>query len=98
MARTQTMVQLSDRLVERLDHEAARRGVSRSSLIREAVETMLDLTSESAEAERLVAAYRAVPPALPDTWGDLTRMSDVSTRETMQRLDAEERAAGFELW
>ena len=92
------MVQLSDDLVDRLDREAQRRGVSRSHLIRDAVETMLDRTSERAAVEHLVAAYQAMPPADPDQWGDLSHAADASTAETMQRLDAEERAAGFEPW
>ena len=96
--RTQTMVQLSDELLRRLDEEATRRGVSRSGLIREAVEWWLATSSERAEIDRLVAAYRAIPPATPDAWGDLAAAGDIATRETMQRLDAEEAAAGLDPW
>jgi Arc/MetJ-type ribon-helix-helix transcriptional regulator len=98
MARTQTIVQLTDEIVRHLDDEAARRGVSRSGLIREAVERWLATSSERAEIDRLVAAYRAIPPATPDAWGDLAAAGDIATRETMQRLDAEEAAAGLEPW
>ncbi|MGH9035673.1 MAG: CopG family transcriptional regulator, partial [Acidimicrobiia bacterium] len=48
MARTQTMVQLSDELIGLVDAEAARRGVSRSALIREAI------------AEHLAASHQVV--------------------------------------
>jgi hypothetical protein len=92
------MVQLSDELVRQLDDEAGRRGVSRSGLIREAVEQLLATSSERTEIDRLVAAYRAVPPATPDEWGDLAHAVDVAARETMQRLDAEEAAAGLDPW
>ena len=92
------MVQLTDELVRRLDEEAARRGVSRSGLIRQAVDQLLATSSERAEIDLLVAAYQAIPPATPDAWGDLAAAGDVATRETMQRLDAEESAAGLEPW
>ena len=92
------MVQLSDELLRRLDEEATRRGVSRSGLIREAVERWLATSSERAEIDRLVAAYQAIPPATPDAWGDLAAAGDIATRETMQRLDAEEAAAGLDPW
>lgn len=98
MARTQTMVQLSDDLVAQLDAEAARRGVSRSGLIREAVEDMLAQSSERAAVAALVASYRDRPPAAPDAWGDLGTAGDVGTREVMQRLDEEEAGAGFDPW
>jgi metal-responsive CopG/Arc/MetJ family transcriptional regulator len=41
MGRVQTIMQLTDELVELLDREAARRGVSRSALIRSALEEFL---------------------------------------------------------
>lgn len=41
LARTQTMVQLSDELVAALDDEAERRNMSRSALIRQAVTEFL---------------------------------------------------------
>jgi predicted transcriptional regulator len=53
MGRVQTMVQLTDELVERLDREAARRGVSRSALIRSALEEFLRHDHEAASADLL---------------------------------------------
>jgi predicted transcriptional regulator len=68
MARTQTLVQLSDDLLERLDRLRDREGRSRSELIREAVEQYLAV-DEEAEIDRLVVeAYTRRPPE--DAWAD----------------------------
>ena len=68
MARTQTLVQLSDDLLERLDRLRDRAGRSRSELIREAVEQYLAV-DEEAEIDRLVVeAYTRRPPE--DAWAD----------------------------
>ncbi len=98
MARTQTMVQLTDDLVAKLDTEAAERGVSRSAVIREAVEQHLDERRRDAIGEAIAEGYRRIPPGTPDEWGDLERTADIAGRETAQRLDQEEREAGFEPW
>lgn len=92
------MVQLSDELVTRLDEEAGRRGVSRSALVREAVEGLLAESAEAARTAAIVAGYRRVPPATPDEWGDVERAGEVAAVETAQRLDAEERAVGVAPW
>lgn len=98
MARTQTIVQLTEELVAALDAEAARRGVSRSALIREAVVTLLADRREEAVTRSIVDGYTRVPPANPDEWGDLEAQSERATLEVLWRLDAEEREAGFEGW
>jgi metal-responsive CopG/Arc/MetJ family transcriptional regulator len=68
MARTQTLVQLSDELVERLDAYRAREGRSRSEVVREAIERYLESDRE-AEIDRLmVDAYTRRPPK--DLWSD----------------------------
>lgn len=92
------MVQLTDELLALLDDEASRRGISRSSLIREAVAAFLGATREAVLARSIVEGYKRVPPATPDEWGDLEAMSDVATRETLQRLDKEERERGEQPW
>lgn len=92
------MVQLHDDLVDRLDREATRRGVSRSAVIREAVELYLANDRENALTARIVAAYRKTPQRVPDEWGDPAADADRSTLETLQRLDAEERASGADRW
>ncbi len=68
MARTQTLVQLSDELLERLDAHRAREGRSRSAVVREAIERYLAADRE-AEIDRLIVeTYTRRPPA--DVWGD----------------------------
>ncbi len=61
IARKQTLVQLSDELVDLLDREALRRGVSRSALIREAVEQHLHDEREAEIDRRIVEAYTRMP-------------------------------------
>jgi metal-responsive CopG/Arc/MetJ family transcriptional regulator len=53
MARTQTLVQLSDELLAQLDARAAREGRSRSELIREALSEYL-VDDREAEIDRLI--------------------------------------------
>lgn len=65
LMRAETLVQLDDRLLALLDQEAQRRGVSRSALIRAAIEHYLHDEIESALDRALVAGYRRVPPPEP---------------------------------
>ena len=66
MARTQTLVQLTDDLLERLDAFHAREHRSRSDVIREAIERYLAADRE-AEIDRLIVdAYTRQPPE--DLW------------------------------
>jgi Ribbon-helix-helix protein, copG family len=92
------MVQLTDELLERLDDEAAGRGISRSAVIREAIEAHFAEREHDAIGEAIAEGYRRTPPGTPDEWGDLEHMADVATREGLQRLDLEEREAGFDPW
>ncbi len=62
MPRTQTLVQLSDDLLERLDRLRLREGRSRSELIREAVEQYLAEHHEAEIDRRIVEAYTRQPP------------------------------------
>jgi predicted transcriptional regulator len=98
MARTQTMVQLSDDLVETLDRAAARRGASRSALIRELLWEGLRRDRETLLGERIAAGYRRVPQAELDDWGDVATSADSSTEEVLRRLDAEEELRGHRPW
>ncbi|MGH9190110.1 MAG: CopG family transcriptional regulator [Acidimicrobiales bacterium] len=61
MSRTQTLVQLSDRLVSLLDQRAAERGISRSQLIREAIEAHLSADLEAEAGRAIVEGYTRVP-------------------------------------
>jgi metal-responsive CopG/Arc/MetJ family transcriptional regulator len=78
MGRTQTLVQFSDDLIERLDRYRARAGRSRSEVIREAVEQYLVADREAEIDRRLVEAYTREPHR--DVWGE----------EAAKRLIAEE--------
>jgi Ribbon-helix-helix protein, copG family len=95
MARTQTMVQLSDDLVRRLDEEAQQRSVSRSALIRNVLTQFLNTESEAAKVARWVEGYRRIPPPTIDEWGNLEEQAVRGTHEMMRELDAEDEAAGF---
>jgi metal-responsive CopG/Arc/MetJ family transcriptional regulator len=61
VARTQTLVQLSDELLAHLDARAARDGRSRSDLIREAVAGYLAADREAEIDRRIVEAYTRQP-------------------------------------
>jgi hypothetical protein len=98
MARTQTMVQLTDELVELLDRVAERRGLSRSALIRILLERSLRDEREAMVTRSIVDGYTRIPQLTPDDWGDVAAQGDGSTDELLQRLDAEERDAGHEPW
>lgn len=98
MARTQTMVQLTDDLVAALSAEAHRRGLSRSALIRRVLEEFLAGQAEASIGSQIAEGYRRIPPATPDQWGDLSQMTDQATADLLVRLDAEERAAGLDPW
>jgi predicted DNA-binding protein len=98
MARTQTMVQLTQELLESLDEAASRRGVSRSALIRELVIDGLRRAEADAIGERIADGYRRIPQAAPDAWGDISAPSDDAAEEVLRRLDAEERAQGHAPW
>lgn len=65
MARTQTLVQLTDELVAALDTEAARRRLSRSALIREVLEAHLSAESEAEIDRRIIEGYTRIPPDPP---------------------------------
>ena len=68
MARRQTLVQLSDELLDRLDSYRAREGRSRSDVVREAIERYLAADREADVDRLLVEAYTRQPP--DDVWGD----------------------------
>lgn len=98
MTRVQAMVQLSTSLIEALDEEAARKGISRSALIRDVIEAHLGESVHRAIGRRIVEGYERIPPGTPDTWGDLSNMGDASAGELLQRLDDEESKQGFGPW
>jgi metal-responsive CopG/Arc/MetJ family transcriptional regulator len=68
VARTQTLVQLSDDLLARLDSYRAREGRSRSDVIRAAVERYLAEDREAVIDRLIVEAYSRMPP--DDAWAE----------------------------
>jgi metal-responsive CopG/Arc/MetJ family transcriptional regulator len=68
MPRTQTLVQFSEDLLERLDRYRAREGRSRSDVVRDAVERYLAADREAEIDRLLVDAYTRQPPS--DMWGE----------------------------
>ena len=98
MARTQTMVQLSEDLLRSLDDMARALGVSRSKLIRDLVTEGLHRASIDEVGARIADGYRRIPQGVPDEWGDIQAGSEAATEDLLVRLDAEERAAGHPPW
>lgn len=90
MARIQTLVQLNEELLKQLDGEAHSRGVSRSALIREAIEESLAASREAEIGRRIAAGYRRIPQGKPDAWGDLAELSRLAAIRSLQRLDEED--------
>lgn len=98
MARAQTIVQLNDTLLALLDQRAAQRGVSRSQIIREAIETYLAADHQSEITRQILAGYERVPQSTVDEWGGAAELAAGAARAAHRRLDAEERAAGKHPW
>lgn len=92
MARTQTLVQLTDELVELLDRHAARDGVSRSQLIRHLLERQLAEDRRADTDRRMREGYdrHGQADAEPDAWGDLAVWTAANTRRNQASLNAEE--------
>lgn len=71
MGRTQTLVQLTDDLLQRLDERAARERRSRSTLIREAIEDYLSDDLKAEVDRRIVDGYRRLPQTDDeDAWAE----------------------------
>lgn len=71
MARTQTIVQLNEGLLARLDERAARESRSRSALIRAAIERYLEDELAAEADRRIVEGYRRLPQtASEDAWAE----------------------------
>lgn len=92
------MVQLSEELLLELDGLASARGTSRSALIRDLLDTALAGQRGASIDAQIIAGYERHPQIEPDAWGSATDTADVAVTELLQRLDAEERAAGHEPW
>jgi metal-responsive CopG/Arc/MetJ family transcriptional regulator len=62
MTRTQTLVQLTEALLQRLDERAAREGRSRSALIRDAIEAYLYDEERERITREIIEGYERIPP------------------------------------
>ena len=67
VARQQTLVQLNDELLALLDERAGRLGVSRSELIRRAIEDYLEDEREAAIDAAIIEGYTRIPQE-EDPW------------------------------
>jgi metal-responsive CopG/Arc/MetJ family transcriptional regulator len=77
MARRQTLVQLSDELIELLDERAARAGCSRSAIIREAVERYVAEDREAAIDRAIVDGYTRIPQPEHDPWAEAAAVESI---------------------
>lgn len=74
MARTETIVQLTEPLVALLDRVAAARRVSRSQVIRDAVEAYLETEQQRELGRQMADGYRRMPQDEAEvTWADRRR-------------------------
>jgi metal-responsive CopG/Arc/MetJ family transcriptional regulator len=62
MRRTQTLVQLTEDLLRRLDEKAAKEGRSRSALIRDAIEAYLHDETKARIDREIIEGYERIPP------------------------------------
>ena len=95
MARVQTIVQLNSEILEALDEEAAVAGVSRSAIIRQAITDHLASSKQAQIDHALAEGYKAIPQNAAEEWNSVLEQSRENTRRTLERLDAEEDAAGL---
>lgn len=94
--RAQTLVQLTDELVRRLDDRASRSGTSRSAVIRELLEEALADERRAELSRRLVEGYAREPQSEGrDAWGDLDAWTAVNTRRNLAALGEEEGEQGW---
>lgn len=75
MSRMATLVQLNQDLLAALDQRAAERGVSRSQVIREAIETYLADALDAAIDHQIVEAYERRPQVEDPAWEAALRES-----------------------
>ena len=71
MSRTQTIVQLNEALLARLDERAARESRSRSALIRDAIDAYLRDEAVAEVDRQIVEGYQRVPQTdVEDAWAE----------------------------
>jgi len=85
----QTLLQLTEELVETLDRRAARQGVSRSHLVRALLDAALRADGEYDRA--LIDGYSRIPQTDgADEWGDLNAWTDANSSLNLAALNGED--------
>jgi metal-responsive CopG/Arc/MetJ family transcriptional regulator len=79
VSRTQTLVQLTDELLRRLDERAAREGRSRSALIRDAIEEYLYDEAKAKIDREIIEGYERIPETEEEM-----RWAEASAREGVE--------------
>jgi metal-responsive CopG/Arc/MetJ family transcriptional regulator len=79
MPRTQTLVQLTQDLLQRLDERAAREGRSRSALIRDAIEAYLYDEEKARIDQEIVEGYERIP-----TTDEEMEIAEANAREAVE--------------
>jgi metal-responsive CopG/Arc/MetJ family transcriptional regulator len=79
MARTQTIVQLSEELLMRLDERAAREGRSRSALIRDAIGQYLYDEEQAQIGREIREGYERIPQT-----DEEVRWAEAAAKEAIQ--------------
>jgi hypothetical protein len=78
VARRQTLVQLTDELVDVLDAIAAKQGTTRSALIRSVLEGFVKDEDEAEKDRRLIEGYTRFPPGGVDAYGDIDAWTEAA--------------------
>jgi predicted transcriptional regulator len=84
MGRAPTLVQLSDHLIELLDERATERGISRSQLIREAIELLFENSVRTKIDEAIVEGYTRIPQAGDGLQGFRDHAASATSRRMAQ--------------
>jgi len=79
MARKQVLLQLTDDLVRRLDRVSKEKGLSRSAIVRDALERYVSRESEEEMDRRLIEGYTRFPPD-----GEFDAWSEQQAREMVE--------------
>jgi metal-responsive CopG/Arc/MetJ family transcriptional regulator len=79
MSRTQTIVQLSEELLRRLDERAAREGRSRSALIRDAIDQYLYDEEQAQIGREIKEGYERIPQT-----DEEVRWAEAAAKEAIQ--------------
>jgi hypothetical protein len=87
MARRQTLVQLTEDLVDVLDAIAAKQGRTRSALIRAVLEDFVKEEDEAEKDRRMIEGYTKFPPGTeddPPEWGTLEAWAEHDARQMIE--------------